>query len=356
MALDIPHTRLENQRLTSSTFAKPEDVVSWFGAIQAQDFAAAKWAIAQRCTNQTDASIEQAFNDGRILRTHVMRPTWHFATPADIRWLLALTAERIHRFNGYYYRQTGLDKTIFQKSNEVIRKALADGQQLTRDELNTKLKDANIPTENLGLSYTIMQAELDGVIISGPRRGKQFTYMLFNERVPKQPEKTRDEALAELTRRYFQSHGPATLQDFVWWSGLTVADAKHGIAMNKKHFIAETLSEKQYWFRDTLHTKIQTHALLLPNYDEYIVGYTNRSMIYDTNHDHKLDARGNALFQHTIVLNGNIIGTWKREIKSKQCIISLNLFEKLTAVQQQAIEQAVNRFGKFLNKPITIQL
>src|ERR1700722_13982388 len=142
MSLDFAYTRLHNQQLSNHTFDEPASIVSWFGAIQAQDFAAAKWAIAQRAKNQTDEDIEQAFNEGKILRTHIMRPTWHFVTPQDIRWLLALTSPRVQRFNGYYYRKSGLDKTIFEKSNEVIKKALAGGKQLTRNELDIQLKQA----------------------------------------------------------------------------------------------------------------------------------------------------------------------------------------------------------------------
>ncbi len=232
--MNIPHVRLSNQHLTSQHFDSPEDVVSWFGAVQAQDFAGAKWALSQRCKNATDASIEQAFNEGKILRTHIMRPTWHFVTPSDIRWLLALTSPRVKRFNGYYYRQTGLDKSIFEKSNLVIKQALDGGKALTRSELKVYLEEAKIPTLNLGLSYTIMQAELDGVIASGPRRGKQFTYMLLDERVPQSKHISNEQALAELTKRYFQSHGPSLAKDFSWWSGLTLSDARRGIDLREK--------------------------------------------------------------------------------------------------------------------------
>jgi DNA glycosylase AlkZ-like len=358
MFQDTPKVRLQNQMLTSHQYEKPEEVVSWFGAMQAQDFAAAKWALALRTKNQTVTDIEQAFNEGKILRTHIMRPTWHFVTPSDIRWLLALTAERIHRFNGHYYRQSGLNKTIFKKSNEVIHKALSNGKQLTRNELNEYLTAAQVPTENLGLSYTIMQAELEGIIISGPRRGKQFTYMLLDERVPKSKTKTNDEALAELTKRYFQSHGPAQLQDFSWWSGLTTTDAKRGIEIMQTKLAQETINGKQYWFinsdQKVKHTNISN--LLLPNFDEYIVGYTDRSAIYDKSHDHKLDARGNAFFQHTIVSNGRIIGTWKRTIKAKTLVVTLTVFEKISEEQQNLLAKQAERFGKFLNLPVIINM
>ena len=153
MSLNITSLRLYNQQLTTHQFDKPFDVVAWFGAMQSQDFAAAKWALALRMNNQTDAEIEQAFNNGDIIRTHIMRPTWHFVAPWDIRWMLALTSPRVRRFNGHYYRKSGLDKSIFQKSNEVIRKALQKDKQLTREEINVKLKEAHIPTQDLGLTF-----------------------------------------------------------------------------------------------------------------------------------------------------------------------------------------------------------
>src|SRR5713226_2242979 len=225
--LDIAHRRLHNQLITRPMFEKPDDVVKWLGAVQAQDYAGAKWALGLRMQGVTDDVIEQAFADGAIIRTHVMRPTWHFVAPADIRWMLALTAPRI---NAYYNRKLELDDAVFRHSNAVLAKALQGGKQLTRSELASVLQLAGIAADNLLRStYIIMRAELDGIVCSGARRGKQFTYALLDERVPQTRNLDRDEALAEFARRYFTSHGPATLQDFVWWSGLAAADAKAGL-------------------------------------------------------------------------------------------------------------------------------
>jgi hypothetical protein len=270
MLLDITNLRLYNHQLTTHQFDTPSKVVSWFGAMQSQDFAAAKWALALRMNNQTDAEIEQAFTNGTILRTHIMRPTWHFVAPYDIRWIQTLTSPRVRRFNGHYYRKSGLDKSIFQKSNEVIRKALLKDKQLTRAELNIKLTEAQIPTQDLGLTYSMMQAELDGIICSGPRRGKQFTYMLLNEKVPKDKEKTLDEALTELTKRYFQSHGPAQAKDFSWWSGLTLTDARRGIELIRTKLVNEDKNGKTYWFfpPDQEIQPRPNDAFLIPGFDE----------------------------------------------------------------------------------------
>ena len=230
--LDIAHRRLHNQHITRRTLETPQALVEWLGAVQAQDFAAAKWALGLRLQGVTDDDIEQAFTDGAILRTHVMRPTWHFVSPADIRWLLALTAPRVHAASAYSNRKLELDDAMFRCTHAVLANALQGGKQLTRDELASALQQAGIVTEGeQRVTHIMMRAELDGIICSGARRGKQFTYALLAERAPQARSLARDEALAELTMRYLMSHGPATIQDFVWWSGLTVADARAGLAM-----------------------------------------------------------------------------------------------------------------------------
>lgn len=346
----IPSTRLLNQHLTTSASEKPEDVISWFGAMQAQDFNAAKWAIALRCKNATDESIELAYNKGEILRTHVMRPTWHFVTPSDIRWLLALTAPRVHRFNGYYYRQTGLDKSIFIKSNRVITKALQGGKQLTRSELNIRLKEAYIPTENLGLSYRIMQAELDGLICSGPKIGKQLTYMLLDERVPQTKKISNEEALAELTKRFFQSHGPAQIKDFAWWSGMTLTEAKKGIAILGKQLLKEEYNDKQYFFIKTKTIEQSETAFLIPGFDEYFIAYTDRSDVLDRKYAKELN-QGGGMVNGAVVVNGRMVGGWKREIKKTSVFITIKLFEKIMDVQKKLLTQQAERFGVFLAKP-----
>src|SRR6266487_1491890 len=246
--LDIAYKRLHNQLITQQTFEKADDVVRWLCAVQAQDYAAAKWALGLRMQNSTDDMIEQAFTDGTILRTHMMRPTWHFVLPADIRWMLALTAPRVKAAIAYYSRTLGLDDTIFTQSNTLLAKALQGGKQLTRAELVSVLQRAGIATDNLQrIGHIIVRAELEGIICSGARRGKQFTYALLDERAPQARMLDRDEALSELARRYFTSHGPATLQDFVWWSGLTIADAKTGLEMVRSQLMHEVVDSQTYW-------------------------------------------------------------------------------------------------------------
>jgi Winged helix DNA-binding domain len=357
--MEIAQQRLRNQHISQQTFAKPSDVVEWLGAVQAQDYAAAKWALGLRLQDATDDAIEQAFSSGAMLRTHVMRPTWHFVAPAAIRWLLALTAPRVNAAAAYWYRRLELDDALFARSNAALLKALQGGQQLTRPELIPTLQQAGIATDGeQRLTYIIMRAELDGIVCSGARQGKQFTYALLEERAPQARTLERDEALAELFRRYFTSHGPATLQDFVWWSGLTIADARAGLAMVKSQFVQEEIEDQMYWFAPStsFSKEIAQTAYLLPNYDEYIVGYTDRSAIYDPIHNEKLDARSNVLFNHTIVVNGRIVGTWKRTLKKDAVVITPDFFVSPTEAEMRAFAAAAERYGKFVGRAVNVTL
>ena len=357
LPLEITKLRADNQRLTKTNLASPDEVVQWLGAVQAQDYAGAKWAIAQRMNATTDAMLAQAFADGSIIRTHLLRPTWHFVSPQDIRWLLKLTAPRVLQALKYMDRQVELDAVILKKSNAILIRELKGGKLLTRSELEVIFHKNKIQTTNLRMTHFMMHAELDAVVCSGGRRGKQFTYALLDERVPSTKSLTRAEALTELTRRYFTSRGPATLQDFVWWSGLTAAEARKGIESVKSDLHQETINSQTYWFSEPqpLPKKKAATAYLLPNYDEYIVGYTDRSAIYDGSHHTKLDARGNVLFLNTIVLNGQVRGTWKRTLRKNEVVIELTLFTKTTKAEAHAITEAAEGYGKFLQLPVSIQ-
>ena len=355
--LDIARQRMLNQHIAGTLFDKPADAVAWLGAVQAQDYAAAKWAVGQRVQNATDAAIDQAFADGTLLRTHVMRPTWHFVTPADIRWLLQLTAPRVNALNAYYYRQRALDDDIFKRSNAILAKALHGGKQLTRVELASVLQQAGIATGDLlRLTYLMIRAELDGVICSGARRGKQFTYALLDERAPQSKTLERDEALAELTRRYFTSHGPATLQDFVWWSGLSTADARVGLEMVTSQLVPEVVDGQTYWFsQQTFFAKdLSQTAYLLPNFDEYTVGYTDRSALFDVLRTGMVIPSANVALSHTIVMNGQIVGNWKRVLKKDAVVITPYPFTAFTDAEFHAFTTAAHHYGKFLDLPVIL--
>jgi hypothetical protein len=228
----IAARRLVNQGIIGAGRRRPADVVVWSGAMQAQEYEPAKWAVGLRMRDgASDAEVERAFERGDILRTHVLRPTWHFVAPNDIRWLLELTAPRVHARMAPFNRQLELDARTLTRGTAVIERALGERGCLTRAELAEQLRRAKLAMSGARLAHLVMHAELEGVICSGPRRGKQGTYGLLAERAPNANRFARDEALGELARRYFRSHGPATIRDYVWWSGLITADAVRGLEM-----------------------------------------------------------------------------------------------------------------------------
>lgn len=358
MSINLPAQRLFNQCISPSSFTHPEEIVSWLGAVQAQDFAAAKWALGLRAPGMTDSIVDEIFNAGKIIRTHILRPTWHFVTPADLRWMLMLTAPRVKMLNATYERKFGLEAATFHQSNAVLERTLQGGKTLTRPQLESALREAGIPTDDLRATLLVMRAELDGVLCSGPRLGKQFTYTLLEERVPPAPQRTREEALAELTLRYFTSHGPATSADFAWWSGLSTADVRAGLETVKTSLEHETMDGKTYWFAKSAQaakTVIPT-ALLLPCYDEYIVSYSDRSAISSGVQTDRLDSRGNVLFNNTLILDGQVAGTWQRTLKKNEVAVTLMPFTQLTEAHQQAAAEAAARYGTFLGMTVTLQI
>ncbi len=356
---ELLSSRLQNQQLIASSRRKTAQVVSWLCAMQAQDFPAAKWAIGLRAPGVQDADVEQAFNDGLILRTHVLRPTWHFVAPEDIRWLLALSSPRIHAQNAYYYRQAGLDAKTFARSCAMIQRVLEGGEKLTRAEIATHLKRAKVPADGLKLAYLMMQAELDGVICSGPRRGKQFTYALLDERVPATKPKTREEALAELARRYFASHGPATTRDFAWWSGLSAKEAQQGIDSVRPILESSAIGGLTYWSAEDPRrgSPKGAAAMLLPNYDEYLIAYKDRAAFVDQARAANIVARSGGGFANHLILDGRLAGGWSRTLRPNAAVaIDIAPYKKLTPAETRAVSNAADCYGEFLGSPASLSI
>jgi len=342
--LNLTLLRLQNQHLAEPQFTRPADMVRWLGAMQAQDYSGAKWAIGQRIISGTDKIIEKAFNNGDILRTHVMRPTWHFVTREDIRWMLDLTAARVQAIAATRHRQLELDNKVFSKCSDTLIRELEGGKQLARTQLIDTLKNAGIKTDEQRFVHIMMELELRQLICSGGVEGKQLTYALFDERAPKIAAINREEALATIAGRYFIAHGPATLQDFAWWSGLTIADCKAGLEMVKP----KLANKEGYWFAESGIEPIKSNkAYLLPNYDEYIVSYKDRSATILEKNINKADLRG-TIFNHTVIVNGKIEGIWKRELKKSAAVINITAFKQLSKPAYAAINSAAKRYAKFL--------
>ncbi|SHN29785.1 winged helix DNA-binding domain-containing protein [Chitinophaga sp. CF418] len=350
-AKNLLQQRLANQQLIDPAFGSAPELVHWCGAIQAQDYEMSKWAVGMRLPAGTTEQIESAISKGELVRTHILRPTWHLVHPEDVRWMMTLTAPYIEQPMGTYNRKLELDDTLFRKSNKVFEKALRDGKQLTRSELTDILNKAKIPTNDLRMNFLLIKAELDMVICNGGKRDKQITYSLFEERVPATKPLTRDESLAALALRYFKSHGPATLKDFTGWSGLPITAARQGLNLVKDQLNKYAVYDLEYWgltkVPDIKGTDSQVR--LLPNYDEYLVAYKDRDIIYDGQHDNHLSREGNPLFNNIILIKGQIAGVWKRTIKKKEVAMELQTFTPLNKTEQAKLDKEVARYKQFIH-------
>jgi hypothetical protein len=350
---NLLRVRLHNQRITDPG-RQPQQVVRHLVAMQAQDYAMAKWAIGLRLAGAVrDADIERAFNAGTILRTHVMRPTWHFVAPQDIRWLLALTAPRVHAANAFMYRKLALRAAEVSRSTAILVRALEGGEFLTRSALQAILAKSGVKAAGDKLSYLVMQAELEGLICSGPRAGRQFTYAALETRVPPARTLSREAALAELSRRYFASRGPASAHDFANWSGLTLADAHHGIESLGSGFARETIAGRIHAFRPGNVTARGTGStFLMPVYDEYGMSYQDRSALLPPATGIRESQGRTFIFDRMIVVDGKIVGSWRRSTAGKAVSVETDLVVPLTGKALRQVAQAARRFTEFSGSSI----
>lgn len=343
--------RLQNQLITDPCVGGAKEVAAWLGAMQAQDYTHAKWAAGLRIPGSTDEDIEKAIDRGDIIRTHLLRPTWHFAAAEDVRWMLALSAPQIKAACAAMNRQLGLDEAVFKRSNAVIGKALEGGKHLTREELVAELAKSGIVADNLQATHIMLWAEQEAIVCNGPRRGKKFTYALLDERVPQSKILERPDAVAELARRYFTSHAPATLTDFQWWSGLRAADARAGLEAVQPLLIQEVVGDQTCWMPHDFQPK-QAAPLtlhLLPAFDEFLVSYKDRSASLDPSRKVQT-ITGNGIFKPVIAVNGWVKGIWQRTLKKDKVLIDRELFNELTEAEHAAFEAAAGRFGTFVGR------
>ncbi len=354
---EIVDRRLANTHVARRWLGSPEEVVRWLGAVQAQDFAGAKWAIGLRLPDTRDPDVEAGFSAGRIVRTHVLRPTWHFVHADDIRWMLALTGPHVHQACAFGYRTFDLDARTRSRCHTIVGKALEGGRFLTRDELRQVLVDAGVvAAPGTRMAHIMMSAELDGLVCSGPRRGKQFTYALLEERVAPARALDRDEALAELARRYVTSHGPATHSDFAVWSGLSATDAKRAIGLVAGELEQTGVDSVTYWFDGGGASPpiASPTAHLLPNYDEYFIGFKDRSAIAMNGEHTRYDPGNAALLAHIVIVDGVIVGGWRRKLKKNSVVVELDLLRPLTRAESRAVGTAAARYGEFLGLDVEV--
>lgn len=340
----IRKLRLYNQQISHHTFLKPEDLVEYMIAMQAQEYEMAKWAVGLRCKCSEEA-VELAFQEGRILRTHLMRPTWHFVSVNDIRWLLQLTAPQVHKANAPYYKKTGLTPEILKETENIIVSLLRNHNYQTRTEIIQHLSQHGIESTGLKSSYIMMYNELEGNICSGPRKGKQFTYALLDEVVPKQKEISDEEALLQFAARYIRSRGPVTYRDFAYWSNLKIKDAKHAFEALGNQVIYVEVHKQKYYYDYNMNEELPLKTFLLPDYDEYGMSYKDRS-IYSPIEQPNAEP---SVYSHWFVLKGRFAGTWSFDKKTRSHVEVIP-FTEFSPKELKEVQKALVDYQKFLVK------
>ena len=333
------------------------ETVDWLGAVQAQEYEPATWALALRMDGKpVRRDLEDAFEAGLILRTHVMRPTWHFVTQDSIRWMLELTGPLVQRRMAVYNRRLELDPPTMTRSVKIFERALRDRQFLTRNELGERLRRAGLDATGMRLAHLAMHAEQEGVICSGPRRGRQFTYGLIAERAPGARRMGRDESLAELARRYLRSHGPATIRDFVWWSGLTTADARRGYEACQA--ASEAVDGLTYWSVTSRApgSPREASAHLLPIYDEYLVAYRDRVAVPHGPSGIASASGQSVIFQHAVVIDGHIAGTWRTFRGARDLTVTVTPLRRLKRDERRTLASAAERYQRYLEVEVALTI
>jgi hypothetical protein len=345
MTFSIGQQRLAHHLLVPPPLSTPLDVVRWMGALQAQDYHQAVWAIAVRLPNATLAHIEQAISDAQIVRTWTMRGTIHFAPAEDAKWMVQIGAKRVNLKSRQ--AELNLDEDTFKRSEEIFQRALDGGKTLSRDALMQLLDDNHLHPQDQRGYHILLNLAQKGVLCITATVDKQQTFALLDQWAKPTPTRTYEETVIEMTRRFFQSHAPATVQDFVWWTGVTLKEARNALDA-LKDFHMERVNGIEYWYPNELPQAIETHsALLLPGFDEYLLGYKDRSAVLNPVYANQVSPGGNGVFTPMLVLDGQIIGTWKRTLKKTSVSIEFKPFEPLNLSQRTRLEEAAQRYGLF---------
>lgn len=353
---DIPRLRLHKHQLLHNDFTTPQALVAYLGAVQAQDYPMSKWAIGLRTAGtHTDSRIEAALDAGELVRTHVLRPTWHIVAANDVRWMLALSAKQIKSASAARDRELGIDQALYTRCNDLIIRILEGGRELTREGVMLELEKAGIATNPSRAVHFMMNAEVEGIVCNGKMQGKAITYALLDEKIPQGPIHPRDIALAELARRYFISHGPATLPDFHWWSGLPMPDARKGLESIKSELESFESEGKTYWLSDISAPAAADSVFFLPAFDEYTVAYKDRSAVFSPQW-HKEAITSNGIFKPIIVVNGQVKGIWKRTVQKNRVLIEPFFFAASDRLPMEVMEKAVAPFAAFLGLEAVIKL
>lgn len=349
--------RLAAQRLSARPFEEVTSIVRWMLALQAQDFPGACWALGLRSANAVEADVLAALAAGSIVRSWPMRGTLHFTPAEDLGWMLSLTSERLLRGAASRRATLGLEEATLTRSREVVLQTLSGGLRRTRGQMMELFEEHGISTQGQRGYHLLWHLAQSGTLCFGPLEGSEQTFVLLDEWV-KNPRKLRgEEALREFAVRYFTSHGPATLQDFAWWSSLTMKEARQGVAAAGKLLASLEVEGITYLLSpEALEAPdVPPVVLALPGFDELLLGYQERSAVLPEAYAQRIVPGGNGMFLSSLLVGGRIAGLWKRTQRARHLLVEVIPFESFSKKEQGAVTQAIERYGVFTGKQIKIE-
>jgi hypothetical protein len=358
-ATDLLRQRMTSLLLSTRETRTPAQIVEWFGAMQAQDLASGEWSFGARGTDLTQAAVQQATVDRQIVRTWPMRGTIHFVPPRDAAWMLEVTGSRALAGAPRRREVIGLDERAANQAVDVLGSALAGGRQLRRSECIELLTSAGLITAPEHGYHLLWYCSQVGVSCIGPQAGKEQTFVLLDEWVPEPRRLEREEAIALLVQRYYQSHGPGAESEFARWSGLGLGDTRRALAAN-----SDTLGTADFDGTVVIYSRLlddvtlpeldDSHLLLLPGFDEYITGFKDRSAFLDHQYARRITPGNNAVFKPTIVHRGRVVGTWQAVTRAKATEVRATPFDHFDVAQIAGIEAAAELYGSYFGRPVAV--
>jgi hypothetical protein len=395
MRSDVLRRRLATQRLTGNALSTATDVVRLLECVQSQEYAHALWSLGMRTSGLTLTDVQAEFDSGSFLRTHILRPTWHFVAAEDIRWIQQVTAPRVQKLNQTIYRQHGLDPVALDRGLAIVAEELEGGRYRTRSELGRALADRGLASQGIGLAYIVMHAELEGVLCSGPVRGAQQTYALLDERVPRAASVAGD--TVELARRFFFGHGPASVQDLARWSSLTISQCRNALDAMKDQLSCLVVEGVELWFDPVLdsfarvaslradrasspptssslpdertpplappqlggarsgdmRSSRRPRALLIPLYDELTLSYPRINFPQAAGHPHP---PGADLFVGCVVIAETNVGLWRRTVQGRKMIMEITVAPGVLPTAREILETAAVDLAAFVGKQLELTI
>ncbi len=347
----IPAVRLRQQGISPQRFGSPTDVVRWMGAMQAQDYHQVVWAIGARVSAGTLAQVEESFARGDIVRTWTQRGTIHVVAADDAAWMVALSSERMIARDARRLQQLELDHASIDRCGDVCQQLLAGRHLVSRATLLQKFEEIGVSTAAQRGYHILAHLGWRGLICIGPMLGKEQTFGLLEDWAGKRRHLSRADALVELARRYFTSHGPATVHDFAWWAGQTLTDARSGLTGAMSALRKDTHLGTEYWCATDARPTITPGVALLAGFDEYLLGYADRDPVLPSEHVTKVCPGASGVFFPVMVADGQVIGTWRRGVTKATVTIICQPFGRLTRARAAAFKAAAAEYGRFLGRP-----